>query len=347
MSSTPTPQVSVVIPTHDRPGALERVLSGLAAQTFSHPFEVIVIQDGESPRTSALLHSLRPPFRLISAIQTNAGPSSARNHGVRLARAPLILFLDDDIVPEQELIGAHFASHAANQRVAVIGSVQLHSGSPFLFLGEATDWSATHLRRCSSPGYEVTPQDVPGGNFSVRRDDLDRAGGWNEQMVGGGEDRELAVRLVASGVRLAFAREALGQHFYCKDWASYLSDTYLAGAAGIRFYNSHPERLRDIPSAKWLSTEGLRREIFRAVRFIPDLWFRAALAISAPLLRRFNPMHFRRSAGAIVRFTGLLWYARGFWNQGPQAYAFVQAVESSKPLVQENLIRVQASSREK
>ena len=87
----------------------------------------------------------------------------------------------------------------------------------------------------------------------MRREDIDRAGGWNEQMLGGGEDREVAVRLVASGVELVFAQEAVGQHYYCKDWASYLADMYLAGPAGINFFQSHPERLRDIPSAKWLA----------------------------------------------------------------------------------------------
>jgi glycosyltransferase involved in cell wall biosynthesis len=345
MSSTP--QISVVIPTHDRPEALKCVLGGLATQTFEYSFEVIVIQDGANSQTSQLLQALRPPFALTHSVQTNTGPSSARNRGVRLAKAPVILFLDDDIVPVPGLLTAHLKSHLASERVGVIGSVQLHPSSPFLFLAEATDWSEAHVRRCSAPGYKVEPQDVPGGNFSVRRVDLDRVGGWNEQMPGGGEDRELAVRLVYSGVQLTFATGAVGQHYYCKDWVSYLQDMYSAGPAGIRFYQSHPERLYDIPAAKWLSASFCRRNLYRVVRYIPDSLFRLTIASFAPLLRRFNPRHFRQSAGAAARLTGLLWYARGFWNQNEQADAFAHAVETTKPIVPETLMRAHASSREK
>jgi glycosyltransferase involved in cell wall biosynthesis len=346
MDSTPVPQISVVVPTHGRPEALECVLAGLATQRFDQPFEVIVVQDGADPKTTKLLSGLRLPFALSSFSQKNAGPSSARNKGQRAAQAAIILFLDDDIVPDVGLVAAHFVRHQTKNAVAVIGSIQLHPGSPFLFLGEATDWSPEHLRRCSAPGYKVVPQDVPGGNFSVRREHLDRVGGWNEQMLGGGEDRELAVRLVASGVELEFAREAVGQHYYCKDWASYLSDMYSAGPAGILFFQAHPERLQDIPSAKWLSSGDSRKRVFRLVRYLPDFIFRWTHAAVAPALSRFRPRRFRRLAGAAARLTGMIWYARGFWNDRSGAAAFVQAVESRASLPQENLMRAHASGHE-
>jgi glycosyltransferase involved in cell wall biosynthesis len=347
MDSPQAPQISVVVPTHGRPGALECVLAGLATQRFDQPFEVIVIQDGVDEQTAKMLSSLRLPFALTSLVQQNAGPSSARNRGVRAARASIILFLDDDIVPDPGLVAAHFAKHQSKNSIAVVGSIQLHPGSPFLFLGEATDWSPEHLRRCTAPGYKVVPQDVPGGNFSVRREDIDRAGGWNEQMLGGGEDRELAVRLVVSGVELVFAQEAVGQHYYCKDWASYLLDMYSAGPAGIHFFHAHPERLHDIPSTKWLSATDSRQRAFRLVRFVPDPIFRWTLSVFAPVLRRLRPRRFRRFAGSAARLTGLLWYARGFWNEKVGAAAFVQAVESSTPPRQDNLMQAHASGREK
>jgi GT2 family glycosyltransferase len=326
---------------------LECVLAGLATQRFDQLFEVIVVQDGADPQTTKLLSNLRLPFALTSLTQQNAGPSSARNRGVRSAQAPIILFLDDDIVPDPGLVAAHFARHQSKNSIAVIGAIQLHPGSPYLFLGEATDWSTEHFRRCTAPGYKVVPQDVPGGNFSVPREDLDRAGGWNEQMLGGGEDRELAVRLVASGVELIFAQEAVVQHYYCKDWANYLADMYSAGPAGIHFFQSHPELLCDIPSAKWLSAADSRQRIFRLVRYVPDSIFRWTLSVFAPLLRWVRPRRFRRLAGKAARLTGMLWYARGFWNDNTGAAAFVRAVDSSALLPQDNLMHAHASNREK
>lgn len=106
--------VSVIIPTYGRPLKLQSCISSLACQTFSEPWEIVVVDDGSPiPVDDRLLisevdsHSVYPHIRVVR--QVNAGPAVARNHGVKYAQAELIAFVDDDCRPHsnwlEQLVG--------------------------------------------------------------------------------------------------------------------------------------------------------------------------------------------------------------------------------------------------
>ena len=103
---------SVVIPTFRRPETLFPVLDALGRQVAPPEFEVVVVDDGSGDDTPARLAAYRPayPFRYFS--QSNGGPASARNRGVREARGRIVLFLGDDTVPEPALLSVHGKAHA-------------------------------------------------------------------------------------------------------------------------------------------------------------------------------------------------------------------------------------------
>src|SRR5262249_5227827 len=84
-------------------------------------FEVVVVDDGSTDGTAELLSSLQTSYQLKVVRQANRGPAAARNTGVRAASHPLILFLDDDVVPIPELIEMHVDAQLADPNVVVIG----------------------------------------------------------------------------------------------------------------------------------------------------------------------------------------------------------------------------------
>src|SRR5579884_1586824 len=99
-----SPQVSVVIPAHDREDTLRATLDCLLAQT--HPaWEAIVVDDGSSDGTAAVARAYAQRderFRVHS--QPRGGVSAARNAGIALARHPWLLFLDaDDVIATKAL----------------------------------------------------------------------------------------------------------------------------------------------------------------------------------------------------------------------------------------------------
>ncbi|PID39664.1 MAG: hypothetical protein CSA24_00760 [Deltaproteobacteria bacterium] len=91
-----SPRVSVVMAAYNAERTIEEALSSLVEQTVK-PFEIIVVDDGSSDGTAELVRRFQPEgveVRLLT--QTNAGPSAARNHGIREVRGELTAFMDAD-----------------------------------------------------------------------------------------------------------------------------------------------------------------------------------------------------------------------------------------------------------
>jgi len=88
-----SPLISVVLPTYNRCLLLERAVDSVLNQTFRN-FELIVVDDGSTDDTPALLESYGDRLRVIR--QPNSGVSAARNQGIRQAGGRLIALLDSD-----------------------------------------------------------------------------------------------------------------------------------------------------------------------------------------------------------------------------------------------------------
>jgi glycosyltransferase involved in cell wall biosynthesis len=85
--------VSVIIPTYNRSGLVVRaVRSALAA--MSPGDELLVIDDGSTDDTAEVLRQFGGAIRYVRV--ENSGPGPARNLGIRLAKGPLVTFLDSD-----------------------------------------------------------------------------------------------------------------------------------------------------------------------------------------------------------------------------------------------------------
>ncbi|HEY7217089.1 MAG TPA: glycosyltransferase family 2 protein [Candidatus Binatia bacterium] len=87
------PRVSVIIPAYNNGKLLGETLEGIARQTLKD-FEIIVVDDGSTDETGAVVKTFDPA--IIYIYQSNKGPAAARNKGVSLARAELIAFCDHD-----------------------------------------------------------------------------------------------------------------------------------------------------------------------------------------------------------------------------------------------------------
>ena len=92
----PSPTVSIIIPSYNRAHLIEETLASVAAQTWTD-YEVLVIDDGSKDNTEPFLRPwCERDSRICYVRQANGGVSSARNHGLRLARGEFIAFLDSD-----------------------------------------------------------------------------------------------------------------------------------------------------------------------------------------------------------------------------------------------------------
>lgn len=92
-----SPLVSVVLPTHDRAERLEGAMASVLSQTVTD-LELIVVDDASTDGTPALLERAAdadPRVRFVRR-ERSAGPSPARNTGIRIANGDYLAFIDDD-----------------------------------------------------------------------------------------------------------------------------------------------------------------------------------------------------------------------------------------------------------
>ena len=119
------PTISVVIPTYNRAGFLTRVLDAYERQVAAAPFELILVDDASTDDTPRLLSSLRPTNYTVTvrSLAKNAGPAHARNVGIDLVKAPVVLITGDDILPHPEFLASHIGFHNArrNDKLALLG----------------------------------------------------------------------------------------------------------------------------------------------------------------------------------------------------------------------------------
>jgi len=94
------PAYSVVIPAWNEEIPLGRLLERLSSSRLDG-VEVIVVSDGSTDGTEAV--AAQAGARVLRTTGRR-GPAAARNLGARAARAPFLVFLDADVVPEPGLL---------------------------------------------------------------------------------------------------------------------------------------------------------------------------------------------------------------------------------------------------
>jgi GT2 family glycosyltransferase len=309
--------VSVVIPTYQRPQSLLRLLQGLAQQ--SHPperFEVLAMLDGPQPETEAMLKEFRPAFALRWFVLPHRGETAARNEGLRQVRAETVVFLDDDVLPARELVAQHVRALEAEPGIVVTGSLAIDPASPEHFVGEVADFTVAVQERCLQPGYEPTHWDFLEGNFSARRRDLLAVGGWDEHFedYGALDDLELGWRLRKAGFRFRHVPAARAYHSFNKPLAQLLADNRRIGRAQVYYLEKHPDRLQDSRLPGMFRGPLRKRFGVQVARYAPE-WMFTLLAAWARRKVRWQPAFGRRFWRFVVVSLCGLFLARGVWDR--------------------------------
>jgi GT2 family glycosyltransferase len=224
---------SVVIPTYNRAEALRRCLDALARQRVDGlTFEVIVVDDGSRRSAADALADLRPPYRLTVLRQPNAGPGAARNRGAQAAEGRYCIFLDDDVLPERDLVAAYVATQERCGGVVGVGRITT-------ILPARADWfaraSAASLDRNYAnldQGASIGWMQCYSGNLSVPRDALLARGGFLVDLPRC-EDIELGFRLEQSGMRLQYVPDARASQHCSKRLSDLTRDLERAGEAAV------------------------------------------------------------------------------------------------------------------
>ena len=265
------PRVSVVFATHDRAARLRELLESLERQELdSSEFEVVVVDDASSDDTPAALTEAERQGTLdlrVLRLDPGQGPAAARNAGWRAARAPLVVFTDDDCVASPEWLTAYLRAAAEVPGRVLQGPTQprsdeLHAEGPF---------SRTLRVDALGPYFQTC-------NVAYPRALLVRVGGFDSETftVPGGEDADLAWRAMATGAGASFVPEAQVFHAVSR----------LGPLGRLRVAWRWSETVRIFARHRELRRRALTYNIFwKRTHY---LLFRALLALLLP--RRLRPI---------------------------------------------------------
>jgi GT2 family glycosyltransferase len=232
--------VSVVVPTFNRRASLARLIDALAAQDYpAARVEVLVVDDGSSDGTADWVRSVTPRYPLRFIEQAHAGPGAARNRGVVEGSGELIVFLDDDVVPDSGLISAHVSRHRARGDIVVIGPMlppENWKRPPWIRWEEQR--LVAEYQKMSAGKYTATYRQFFTANASLRRSHFQAAGGFDPTFPRA-EDIELGYRLDAQGLSFTFEPAARAWHYPTRSFASWRRTPYRYGQADVAMHRDN------------------------------------------------------------------------------------------------------------
>jgi glycosyltransferase involved in cell wall biosynthesis len=223
------PALSVVVPTRDRPAALERCLRALALQT-APSLEVIVVDDAslDAGAVRAAVAGACPAARVVRG--AGRGPAAARNLGVRAARGAIVCFTDDDCRPDPGwaalLAAACDGGAAAGTTLADPDAGRCAAAAQLLT--HVLQIASLHPDR-SGLGF------APACNLACTTE-VARALAFDESFpLAAGEDRDWCARLARAGGRLRYVPGAAVIHRPQLGLRGLLRQQRRYGAGAVRF----------------------------------------------------------------------------------------------------------------
>ena len=288
-------RISVVIPTYRRESVLLDTVRFLC-ELDSPAFEILIVDQSEKHEASTL-EALQAwdktgDIRWIRLSQPSI--THAMNTGLIKAKGEIVLFLDDDIIPDARLISAHAAAHAEGICNIVAGQVlqpgeTVRPESPI-----SGEFQFRSGKRC-------WVSELMGGNFSVRKVIAIALGGFDENFVHVAYrfEAEFCNRAIIAGEKILFEPAASIRHLKARSggtrsFGEHLSTIKPSHAVGAYYFilrvRNAEGRFSQILKrmARAVGTKyHLRRPWWIPITLIAELWgllWALRLALGSPKL---------------------------------------------------------------
>jgi len=251
-------EISIVVPTYNRPEELKNCLDSLFAQDYpKDKYEIIVVDDSVNGSARGMLDELKRTHSNLSyIIQYHKGPASARNRGAKTSSAEIIGFVDDDCTVSKDWVRLMIKSHAQNPQITVVGGLTLTATqkTPVLV--------SQFLSTCSIETHFNGKQEVvffPTCNVSLKKRTFDTYK-FNEAFpLPGGEDLEFFWRLFKDGHRFIWDKGIKVVHCRKDSTVDFFGQAYIYGRGNLLVKHLHKDQplLKELKTGKisfWVAT---------------------------------------------------------------------------------------------
>lgn len=236
--------LTVVVPAHDRPIALDRLLASIPPG-----LRVLVVDDCSTDAT-AIAAIARARGAHLERLPVNLGPAGARNAGLRLVRTPFVAFVDSDMQLTPDTLPL-LLRHFADPRVAlaaprVLGLARERAN----WIGRYEDArSSLDMGRHPAVVRPLSPVSwLPAACLVARVDALGEGFGADMRVA---EDVDLVWRLAGDGWRIRYEPDAVAYHEHRVALADWLARKAFYGTGAHDLGRRHPLNIAPVVLAPW------------------------------------------------------------------------------------------------
>jgi glycosyltransferase involved in cell wall biosynthesis len=202
---------SIIIPIYNRPEEIDELLKSLTTQTYSKPYEIVIVEDGSSITCQHIVDNYKNQLNISYYFKTNSGPGASRNYGMEKAKGDYFIIFDSDcLIPSNYLneVDAYLTTNfvhcfggpdAAHQSFSNIQKAINHTMTSFLTTGG--------VRGGSEKIDKFQPRSF---NMGLSKEAYNVTKGYGK--IHPGEDPDLSIRLWNLGYQTALIPQAFVYH---------------------------------------------------------------------------------------------------------------------------------------
>lgn len=221
MTATSLPKLSLVICTYNRAQHLPQAFLSIKNQLAPSALWELVLVDNRSTDETAIITqnfiSANPGLNLRYCFESNPGLSFARNRGVEEAAAPVISYVDDDVILSVDYINELLLFFDAYPQAVGVGGKVV----PRYESGSEPAWMNKYLNGFVGKvdfGTEIKKFDAamkyPAGcNMTYTKKILKEAGGFNNELTFRSDDKYIFYQVAALSDEIYYHPRAWLEHF--------------------------------------------------------------------------------------------------------------------------------------
>lgn len=234
--------ISIIIAIYNRRDELFELLNSLLRQT-DKDFEIIVVDDGSKIDLSPTIKIFDNQLDIHFYQKTNSGPGLTRNYGAKRAKNDWLVFVDSDVIVEENYIENIKKDLIEIPCDAFGGADKAHKG--FNIMQKAISYSMTSvfttggIRGNKKAVSKFQPRSF---NMGVNKEVFLKVGGFSEMRIG--EDPDLSMTLWENGYTTTFFDNIGVYHKRRTDLGKFSKQVYQFGCARPILNRRHPNYVK-------------------------------------------------------------------------------------------------------
>lgn len=289
---------SIIIPAFNHAALTRQCLEAILGRDKA---EVIVVDDGSTDGTARMLAVFGNKIKVVKH-RRNSGFATSCNDGASTATGQLLVFLNNDTIPQPGWLGALVRYSKRHPKAAAVGAKLLYPDNTIQHAGVVicqdgyprhiySGFRADHPAVCRSRRFQI----VTAAAMLVRRDLFLQMGGFDTSFRNGFEDVDFCLRLGEVGHEVHFCAESVVEHLesvspgrfrhdnrnvalYRRRWLGKVQPDDLScfledGLLGVEYEGSFPVRLKVKPELAVVDSgrvSALEKELAERTRQVAD-----------------------------------------------------------------------------